>query len=47
MMYDGEYGSTKQELMEYGDLPTNFFGCEEKGKDMLKAVDDCSLKMLD
>jgi hypothetical protein len=29
-MYGGEDGSTNQDLMEYGDLLTNFFGCEEK-----------------
>ncbi len=30
-MYGGDDGSTKHDLMEYGDLLTNFFGCEEKG----------------
>ena len=28
-MYGGDNGYTKQELMEYGDLLTNVFGCEE------------------
>ena len=28
-MYGGDDGYTKQELMEYGDLLTNVFGCEE------------------
>jgi hypothetical protein len=37
----------KQELMEYGDLLTNFFECDEKGKDILEAVDDYSWEMLD
>jgi hypothetical protein len=39
-MYGGEDGSNKQELMEFGDLLTNFFGCEEKDKDVLEAMDD-------
>ncbi len=34
-MYGGDDGSTKQDLMEYGDLLPNFFGCEEKGKEVL------------
>ena len=33
--------------MEYGDLLTNFFGSEEKGKDVLEAVDDYTWEMLD
>jgi hypothetical protein len=33
-MYGSDDGSTKQDLMEYGDLLTNFFGCEEKGKEV-------------
>ncbi len=40
-------GSTKQDLLEYGDLLTNFFGCEEKGKEVLEAVDDYIWDMLD
>jgi hypothetical protein len=32
--------------MEYGDLLTNFFGCDEKGK-VLEAVDKYSWEMLD
>ena len=43
----GEYDSTKQELMEYGDHLTNFFGCGTKGKDVLEAVDNNSWEMLD
>ncbi len=39
-MYGGDDGSTKQDLMEYGGLLTNFFGREEKGKEVLEAVDD-------
>ena len=46
-MYDGDDGSTKQDLMEYGDLLTNFFGREEKGKKVLEAMDDNTLDMLD
>jgi hypothetical protein len=41
-MYGGDNDSTKQDLMEYGDLLTNFFGCEEKGKEVLEAKDDCT-----
>jgi hypothetical protein len=37
----------KKELMEYGDLLTNFFGCDKKGKDVLDAVDNYSWEMLD
>ncbi len=43
----GDDGSTKQDLMEYGDLLTNFFGHEEKGKEVLEAVDDYIWDMLD
>jgi hypothetical protein len=39
-MYRGDDDSTKQDLMEYGDHLTNFFGCEEKGKEVFEAVDD-------
>ncbi len=39
-MYGGDDGSTKQDLMEYRDLLTNFFGREEKGKEVLEAVDN-------
>ena len=39
--------SAKQELKEYGDLLINFFRGEEKGKEVLEAVDDYSWKMLD
>ncbi len=46
-MYGGDDGSTKQDIMEYGDLLTNFFGCEEKGKDVLEAVDNYIWDMLD
>jgi hypothetical protein len=46
-MYGGDNDSTKQDLMEYGDLLTNFFGCEEKGKEVLEAVDDYIWGMLD
>ena len=46
-IYGGEDGSTKQELMEYGDLLTNFFGWEENGKDVWEADDDYSWAMLD
>ena len=46
-MYGGEDGSTKQDLMEYGDLLTNFVECEEKGKEVLEAADDYSWDMLD
>ena len=31
-IYSGDNGSTKQDLTEYGDILTNFFGCEEKDK---------------
>ncbi len=44
-MYGGDDGSTKQDLMEYGDLLTNFFGCEEKDKELLEAVDDYILSL--
>ncbi len=33
-MYGGDNGSIKQDLMEYGDHLTNFFGREEKGKEV-------------
>ena len=46
-MYGGEDGPTKKELMEYGDLLTNFFGWEENGKDVWEADDDYSWAMLD
>jgi hypothetical protein len=46
-MYGSENVSTKQDLMEYGDLLTSFFGCEEKGKEVLEAVDDYTCDMLD
>ncbi len=47
-MYGGYDGSTKQNLMEYGDLLTNFFGREEKGtKEALEAMDDNTWDMLD
>ncbi len=46
-MYGGDDGSTKQDLMEYGDLLIIFFGCEEKGKEVLEAVDDYIWDMLD
>jgi hypothetical protein len=46
-MYGGDNGSTKQDLMEYVDLLSNFFGCEEKGKDLLEAVDNYTWDMLD
>jgi hypothetical protein len=46
-MYGGEDGSTKQELMGYGYLLTNFFGWEEKGKDMLEDDDNYSWAMVD
>ena len=46
-MYGSDNGSTKQDLMEYGDLLTNIFGCEEKGKEVLDAVDDYIWDVLD
>ena len=46
-MYGGDDGSTKQDLMEYGDLLTNIFGREEKGKKVLEAMDDNTWDMLD
>ena len=46
-MYGGEDGSTKQDLMEYRDLLTNFVRGEEKGKEVLEAADDYSWDMLD
>ena len=46
-MYGGDNGSTKQDLMDYGDLLTNFFGREEKGKKVLEAMDDNTWDMLD
>ena len=39
-MYGGDNGSTKEDLMEYGDLLANFFGCEAKGKEVFEAVGD-------
>ncbi len=39
-MYRGDDGFTMQDRIEYGDLLTNFFGCEEKGKEVLEAVDN-------
>jgi hypothetical protein len=35
-MYGGDNGSIKQDLMEYGDLLSTVFGCEEKGKEVLE-----------
>ena len=46
-MYGGDDGSTKQDLMEYGDLLTSGFGCEEKGKEVLEAMGDNTWDMLD
>jgi hypothetical protein len=46
-MYGGEDGSTKEDLMQYEDLLTNFFGSEEKGKDILEAVDDYTWETLE
>ncbi len=46
-MYGGDDGSTKQDLIEYGDLLPNFFGCEEKCKEVLQAVDNYTWDMLD
>ena len=46
-MYGCDDVSTKQDLMEYGDLHTSFFGCEEKGKEVMKAVDGYTWDMLD
>ncbi len=46
-MYGSDNGSTKQDLMEDGDLLTNIFGCEEKGKEVLEAVDDYIWDVLD
>ncbi len=46
-MYGGDNGSTKQDLMEYGDPLPNFFGCEEKGKEVLEDVGDYTWDMLD
>ncbi len=46
-MYGSDNGSTKQDLMEYGDLLTNIFGCEEKGKEVLEAVDGYIWDVLD
>ncbi len=37
-VYGGEDFSTKEDLMEYGDLLTNFVGCEEKGKEVLEVL---------
>jgi hypothetical protein len=34
-MHDGEDGSTKEELMECGDILAILFGNEEKGKEVL------------
>jgi hypothetical protein len=46
--YCGEDGSTKQELLEYGDVLINFLlGGDKKGKEVLKAVDDNSWEMSD
>ncbi len=33
--------------MEYGDLLTAFFGSEEKGMEVLQAVDDYTWEILD
>jgi hypothetical protein len=46
-VYGGDDGSTMQDLMEYGDLLTTFFGCEEKGKEVLEAVNDYTWDMLE
>jgi hypothetical protein len=46
-MYGSDNDSTKQDLMEYGDLLTNIFGCEEKGKEVLEAVDGYIWDVLD
>jgi hypothetical protein len=46
-MLSSDNGSTKQDLMEYGDLLTNNFECEEKGKEVLEAVDDYIWDVLD
>jgi hypothetical protein len=45
-MYGGDDGSTKQDLMECGDLLSNFIRCEEKGKEVLEAVDNYTWDML-
>jgi hypothetical protein len=45
-MYGSENGSTKEESMEYGDLLAMFFGSEEKGKEVLQAVDNYTWDML-
>ena len=46
-MYCGEDGSTKQELLEYGDVLINFLGGDKKGREVLKAVDVNSWEMFD
>ena len=46
-MWWGDNGSTKQDLMEYGHLLTNVFGCEEKGKEVLEAMGNYTWDMLD
>jgi hypothetical protein len=39
--------STEKKFLEYGDLLTNIFGCEEKGKEVLEAVDGYIWDVLD
>ncbi len=46
-MYGGYDGSTKQDLMEYGDLLTNFFGCKDNGMEVLEAADYYTWDVLD
>jgi hypothetical protein len=46
-MYGSNNGCIKQDLMEYGDLLTYFFECEETGKEVLEAVDNYIWDMLD
>ncbi len=46
-MYGYEDGSTKEELMECGDLLAMFSGSEEKGEEVLQAVGNYTWDMLD
>ncbi len=46
-MHGAEDGSIKEELMEYADLLATFFGDEEKGKEIMQAVNDYTWDMLD
>jgi hypothetical protein len=46
-MYGREDGSTKEELMEYGNPLAVFFGSEEIGKEVLQTVDNYIWDMLD